>query len=82
MSARPLRLVWGGGMIFATLTARLRMAADRHYLSDVLVGSAVGSAAGFLMPYFFHRPGAKPLPVALAVSASHEGATVVASGRW
>jgi membrane-associated phospholipid phosphatase len=75
-------IVWGSGMIFATLTARLRIAADRHYLSDVLVGSAFGSATGFLMPYFLHRPGASPPPVALAVSASHDGGTVAASGTW
>jgi membrane-associated phospholipid phosphatase len=49
-------LIWAGGLVFAGFTSYLRVAADRHYLTDVLVGAAAGSAIGFAVPYFFHAP--------------------------
>ena len=42
--------VWAGGLAFAAATGYLRIGADRHWLSDVLVGAAIGSAAGALIP--------------------------------
>jgi membrane-associated phospholipid phosphatase len=42
-------------LTLAATTATLRMIADKHYFTDVLVGAAVGSAAGFLVPHL-HRP--------------------------
>lgn len=44
----------GAAMATATLTSLLRLVADRHYLTDVLAGTAVGLALGLLMPYFLH----------------------------
>jgi membrane-associated phospholipid phosphatase len=43
-------VIWAAGMTLAATTAYLRIAADKHYLSDVLVGSAVGVAAGLAIP--------------------------------
>jgi membrane-associated phospholipid phosphatase len=40
----------------AATTAYLRVAADRHYVSDVLVGAAVGTLVGWAIPHFFHGP--------------------------
>jgi membrane-associated phospholipid phosphatase len=40
----------------AALTGYLRIAADKHYFTDVLVGAIVGSAIGVAVPYFAHRP--------------------------
>jgi membrane-associated phospholipid phosphatase len=34
----------------AAVTALLRVAADKHYLSDVLVGSAIGVVSGLIVP--------------------------------
>jgi membrane-associated phospholipid phosphatase len=48
-------LVLGTGLALAATTSYLRMAADRHYFTDVLVGAAVGSAVGFLVPHL-NRP--------------------------
>jgi len=48
--------VWAGTHSLAVATAALRMAAGRHFLSDVLTGAAVGSAIGFLVP-FLHSVG-------------------------
>jgi membrane-associated phospholipid phosphatase len=46
----------GAGLALAAFTGYLRMAADEHYLTDVLVGAAVGSLVGWAVPYLFHRP--------------------------
>jgi membrane-associated phospholipid phosphatase len=56
--------VLGVGLTAASFTAYLRMAADKHYLSDTLVGAGVGSLIGWAVPYLFHRPGRKGPPQA------------------
>ncbi len=51
------------GFLLAGTTGALRMAADRHYVSDVLVGAAVGTLVGYGIPYLFHyRKGAAIAP--------------------
>ena len=49
-------LVWGSTMSVAALTAYARVAAGRHYPSDVIVGAFVGAAIGHLVPRS-HRQG-------------------------
>jgi membrane-associated phospholipid phosphatase len=49
--------LWVIGMTMAALTGYLRIAADRHYLSDVLVGAAVGSLVGWVVPWLHLRRG-------------------------
>lgn len=49
-------VVWAVGGLLAVSTGYLRIAADKHYLTDVLVGMGVGSAVGFAVPYALHRP--------------------------
>jgi membrane-associated phospholipid phosphatase len=56
--------LYGGGPVeaipcVATMAAAggvamLRVASDQHYLSDVLMGAAFGTASGFAIPYLFH----------------------------
>jgi membrane-associated phospholipid phosphatase len=48
--------VWSVGLVTASATGYLRIAADKHWLTDVLVGAAVGSAVGVLVPLVFHSP--------------------------
>jgi membrane-associated phospholipid phosphatase len=51
------------GFLLAGTTGALRIAADRHYVSDVLVGAAVGTLIGYGIPYLFHyRKGAAIAP--------------------
>lgn len=47
-------LVWAAGLPIAGTAGYLRIAADKHYLSDVLVGAVVGTAIGILVPIAFH----------------------------
>jgi membrane-associated phospholipid phosphatase len=47
-------LIWAVALPIAAGAPLLRMAADRHYLTDVLVGSAVGAAFGWGIPTLFH----------------------------
>lgn len=49
------------GYVAAALVGGLRMMADRHYFSDVLVGAGVGTLVGLLVPWLFHyREGVRP----------------------
>jgi membrane-associated phospholipid phosphatase len=47
-------LTWGVGAALAAATAYLRIAADRHWLTDVLVGAVVGAGIGTGLPLLFH----------------------------
>lgn len=51
---RAAPVIWAVGLPLAAFVAYGRIAAEKHYLSDVLVGAAMGSAAGFLVPWL-HR---------------------------
>ncbi len=42
------------GAVLATFTGYLRIAADRHYLTDVLAGAVVGTGAGIGIPLLLH----------------------------
>jgi membrane-associated phospholipid phosphatase len=46
--------VWAAGLGLAATTGYLRIAADKHYLTDVLVGAATGLAVGIAVPRLFH----------------------------
>lgn len=47
-------LTWLAGIPMAATTAILRLAADKHWATDILVGSSIGVAVGVLMPTFLH----------------------------
>jgi hypothetical protein len=54
------------GFTSASATGYLRIAADRHYLTDVLVGAAIGGAVGWAVPRLFdRRPPSDPEATAL-----------------
>ncbi|PTL81745.1 phosphatase PAP2 family protein [Vitiosangium sp. GDMCC 1.1324] len=73
-------LVWTVGLPLAALVGSLRMVSDKHYLTDVLVGSLAGSALGVAVPLVLH--GRKPSPegVSLRVTMAPGGAALV--GRF
>jgi hypothetical protein len=59
-------LVWAIGVPLAASVAYLRMAADVHYLSDVLVGSAVGALCGYGLPTLLHHPSKGSIQIDIA----------------
>lgn len=73
--------IWVTGGLFAFATGYFRIAADKHYLSDVLTGALVGSALGVAMPWLLHRRGA-PIPVSVTASAVRGGGGVALTGTW
>lgn len=69
--------IWAVGLPLAALVPPLRMAADKHYLSDVLVGAVVGSALGVAVPLLLHGREASPRGSSLAVTVAPGGAALV-----
>ncbi len=49
-------VVWAVSLALASSVGYLRIAADKHYLTDVFVGAVVGAVAGFFLPRLLHRP--------------------------
>lgn len=56
-------VIWTLGYGLAGSTAFLRIAADEHYFTDVLAGSAFGAAAGYLAPLLLDRASSRQLAV-------------------
>jgi membrane-associated phospholipid phosphatase len=65
------------GLTVAIFSSYLRIAADRHYLTDVLAGAALGTVTGIAVPLLFHG---RKLPVTLAPQISPQGAALLVSG--
>lgn len=51
---RLMPLVWSTLMPLAAATGYLRIAADKHYFTDVVTGAVIGTAVGVLLPVLFH----------------------------
>jgi len=47
--------VWTAALALAAGVGYLRIGADKHYFTDVLVGALVGAAAGYLVPRLLHQ---------------------------
>jgi membrane-associated phospholipid phosphatase len=78
-------LIWAVGLPAAASVGLLRMGADKHYLTDVLVGAVAGSAFGVGVPLLLHgrQQGTQPqraTDVSMRVSGSLGG--VMLSGRF
>jgi membrane-associated phospholipid phosphatase len=73
-----------GTTSFAVTTGILRIMADRHYTSDVLVGAMVGAGAGFALPmlYGYSRPSSDAVDVTLFPLTSPGMMGVGARGRF
>lgn len=67
--------LYGGGIALSLTTGYLRIAADKHWSTDVLTGWIVGAAIGYAVPRFLHRKDSEITPVA---SASMVGVAM----RW
>lgn len=63
-------LVWATTGTLAATTAYLRIAADKHYLSDVLTGVTVGAIIGIAVPLVFHGRRATESPTTGSLGSS------------
>jgi membrane-associated phospholipid phosphatase len=80
-------VVWAVGMGLATLTGYLRIAADRHYFTDVATGATLGIAYGLAIPYVFHRPRVRgasdsTIQARLAISPTPSGTVLGVTGTF
>ena len=53
-------IVAGVGFTLSAAIGYLRIAADQHFLTDILVGAAVGGLVGWAIPRIFHSPSPAP----------------------
>jgi membrane-associated phospholipid phosphatase len=69
---RSAPVVWGAGLALAATTGYLRIAGDKHYLTDVLTGAATGAAIGWAVPALLHRGHVEvvPAPNGIAIVGS------------
>lgn len=75
--------IWGVGLATAATASYLRLAADKHYLTDTIAGAVLGSAFGFAIPYLFHRPKDSEMPgTTITAMPAEGGGIVMVSGRW
>jgi len=61
--------LYGGGIGLSLATGYLRIAADKHWTSDVVTGWLVGAAIGYAVPRFLHRKRSDITPLATASTA-------------
>lgn len=62
------------GYVLAATTGALRIAADRHYVSDVLTGAFVGTAVGLVVPWLHYSFGVEQSDTRVSVRANGAGA--------
>ena len=79
-------LACGVTMTSATVTGVMRIVADKHWTTDVLIGSGLGLGLGFGLPYLLHygphlrvQQGSNPVELALMpiVSTNTTGLSIV-----
>jgi membrane-associated phospholipid phosphatase len=65
-------VIWATGLTLAATTAYLRVAGDKHYLTDVLTGAAFGTISGIFVPRLTHA-----LPDNISVVPQGSGVAVL-----
>jgi len=71
-------LLWAVAVPLAATVPYFRMAADKHYLTDVLVGSLMGAAFGVAIPLIHGRANPQPggAPAAVSFGAAPGGISI------
>lgn len=77
-------LIWAVGLPAAASVGLLRMGADKHYLTDVLVGAAAGSLFGVGLPLLLHGRQEEEQPQGARMTMNVSGGLggVMFSGRF
>ncbi len=79
---RRSRWLLRAGIPIAAFTAYFRVAADRHYLTDVFAGAGVGSVVGWGIPYLAHRSSSDRRIPAIALVRTRRGEMLQARWAW
>ncbi|MBN1209576.1 MAG: phosphatase PAP2 family protein [Myxococcaceae bacterium] len=74
--------IWVAGLPLATSVGMLRMAADKHYLTDVATGALMGSAFGVALPLLLHGRVDAQQPGTTSLRVSGGPHTLVLSGSF
>lgn len=69
-----------GSLTVAAVAGAARIASDQHFLTDVLVGAAAGSAIGWFVPWIHYRMGRGPEATASSPSSSSSSRASGAAG--
>jgi membrane-associated phospholipid phosphatase len=64
--------VWYGSIGIASTVSFLRVSSGAHFISDVLVGAAVGSTIGYVIPYL-HRNNSEDFSLSPQISPHYKG---------
>ncbi len=64
--------IWGGAVGLASAVSILRVTSGAHFVSDVLVGAAVGSTIGYVIPYL-HRNNAENFSMTPMIGSDYRG---------
>ena len=75
-------LVWSAGYALAAATGYLRIAADKHYLTDVVTGAAAGAALGLAVPLLLHPHLSSHTPLGSQVSVVPTGNGLAVLGQF
>jgi membrane-associated phospholipid phosphatase len=65
--------IWALGLPAASLIGYSRIASQKHYLSDVLVGAGMGAFTGWLVPWLHSQ---RALPKGVVVQGGPQGVVV------
>jgi membrane-associated phospholipid phosphatase len=65
--------IWSASLPLAAFTGYLRIAADKHYFTDVVVGALLGAAIGAAVPLAFHPRSAEAPSRALGAGENSLG---------
>jgi membrane-associated phospholipid phosphatase len=66
--------VWYGSVGLASTVSILRVSSGAHFISDIVVGAAVGSSIGYLIPYL-HRNQSEDFSLLPQISPQFRGVT-------
>ena len=81
--SRWIAPVWVIGMSLASTTAIARVAAGKHFWTDVIVGAAVGSAVGVAVPALHRRRQQGPARhMSLSLAPARTGSLLLVQGRF
>lgn len=64
--------IWGGAIGLASSVSILRVTSGAHFISDIIVGAAVGSTIGYVIPYL-HRNTSHTLSFAPSIGQDYRG---------